>query len=144
MIRILLIEDSIPQATLIRHLLLRPGVSLDVVPEVPDSGHGDYHVVLADLNLGRTVGLETVRAIRQVCPVTPIVVLTGNESMKLHAACLAAGASAVFVKGEQDGDVLLRSIRTVIRSEDRKLQSVRRLLRRVEVLLQPAEPAPQG
>jgi len=135
MIRILLIEACETEAVAIEEALARKGIELTIVPDVPEGSIRGYHVILTDLCLANTSGVGTIKAIRLLSPVTPIIVLTGNQNVALHQDCLTAGASLIFVKGEQVPGSLLRSIRSVIHVSEHKLESVKRLLSRAELLL---------
>ena len=135
MIRILLVEDSETEAIAIKKALALKDIELTVVPEVPKGSIRGYHAILTDLGLANTSGAGTVKSIRLLSPVTPIIVLTGNQDEDLHKGCLEAGASLIFVKGEQAPGSLLRMIRSVIHLSERKLKSVKQLLSRAELLL---------
>jgi two-component system, cell cycle sensor histidine kinase and response regulator CckA len=75
-----------------------------------------FDVVLLDLLLPDSEGLETFLQIYDQVPLTPIVVLTGiaDETLALHA--MQAGAQDYLVKGKasSSSDVLMRSIRYAI------------------------------
>ena len=72
------------------------------------------HVVLLDLGLPDTVGLDGVRALRAAAPETAIIVLSGIGSEALAVKALEAGAQDYLVKGRIDDDGLQRSIRFAI------------------------------
>ncbi len=71
----------------------------------------DIDVVLLDLNLPDSSGLETVSRFREKAPSVPVVVLSAavDEDMALH--CIRAGASEVLNKGVLSSAALLRAIR---------------------------------
>ncbi|MDZ7641878.1 MAG: response regulator [Desulfurivibrio sp.] len=86
-------------------------------------------VVLLDLNLPDSNGLDTVSAVHQQLPGVPLVVLTGYDDPELAQAALQAGAQDYLVKGSFDADSLLRAIRHAIvraRLEARLVASERR------------------
>ena len=68
-------------------------------------------IVLLDLSLPDSVGLETLRAVQALLPETPVVVLTGNLDEDIALAALAAGAQDYLVKGHFDHDALGRALR---------------------------------
>lgn len=70
-------------------------------------------VVLLDLTLPDSHGLETVIAMRNAAPHTPVVVLTGQDDT-LAPQALRAGAQDYLVKGRLDGAVLVRSVRYAV------------------------------
>jgi len=75
-----------------------------------------FAVLLLDLHVPDSNGLETVeRAVREI-PGLPIVVLTTADDDELGAKCLRAGAQDYLVKGRQPtrADMEMRSIRYAI------------------------------
>ncbi len=77
-------------------------------------GSGDYDVVLLDLTLPDSSGIDTVQEANTVNSNIPIVVLTGlsDEKMALHA--IEKGAVDYLVKGKFSDDGLMRTIRYAI------------------------------
>jgi len=68
-------------------------------------------IVLLDLSLPDSTGLDTVRAMRAALPGVPIVVLTGHDDSALDAAALEVGAQDYLVKGQFEHDALGRAVR---------------------------------
>ena len=68
-------------------------------------------VVLLDLSLPDSAGLDTVRAMRTVLHGVPIVVLTGQDDNALAAAALEVGAQDYLVKGQFEHNALGRAVR---------------------------------
>jgi len=68
-------------------------------------------VVLLDLSLPDSTGLNTVRAMRAALPDVPIVVLTGHDDSALDAAALEVGAQDYLIKGQFEHDALGRAVR---------------------------------
>jgi len=67
-------------------------------------------VVLLDLNLPDSDGLETLQSVREAAPGLPVVVLTGNVEPGLQQACLDAGAREFVPKGSLDPAVVRRAL----------------------------------
>lgn len=80
-----------------------------------------FDVLLLDLSLPDSNGIETVHRIREVASEMPLVVLTGHDDTSFALQTLEAGAQDYLVKGKFDTDALVRSIRYAI---ERKLLSV--------------------
>ncbi|MES2682044.1 MAG: EAL domain-containing protein [Pseudomonadota bacterium] len=74
----------------------------------------DFSCVLLDLGLPDGRGVDNVRALREVDRKTAIIVLTGNADEKLAAEALALGAQDYLVKGESDGEQLLKQLRRAV------------------------------
>ncbi len=120
-LRLLLVEDEPGDARLIRAALRGQSVqrvqehwvtSLAEVLALTEAFACD--VVLLDLQLPDSAGLETVRRVRERLAAAPIIVLTGHEDSHLALAVIEAGAQDYLVKGAFDSDSLLRTIRYAI------------------------------
>jgi two-component system, cell cycle sensor histidine kinase and response regulator CckA len=75
----------------------------------------DFDVILLDLVLPDSNGLDTFMQIQEQTPATPIVVLTGMADETLAISAMKAGAQDYLVKGQVSGsDLLLRSMRYAI------------------------------
>jgi DNA-binding response OmpR family regulator len=93
---------------------------------------GGVDVVLLDLNLPDSAGLETFRRVRTEAPEVPVVVLSGLAGVELGVRAVRSGAQDYLVKGQVDGPLLVRSLRYAI--ERRRAE--RELAARIEVELQ--------
>lgn len=71
-------------------------------------------VVLLDLGLPDSHGLDTLVVTRAQAPGVPIVVLTGFQDEALAAEALHGGAQDYLVKGQVDSKLLARSLRYAI------------------------------
>lgn len=126
MTRILLVEDSNTDAMLIQAHLKRADASFDVRREVQLSAgllhldQNDVDVVLLDLNLPDSSGLDTFRAIHRHSLQMPIVVLSGQDDIELALDAVALGAQDYLPKGEANRSSLMRSIRYAIERSRRQ------------------------
>ncbi len=100
-----------------------------------------FHVVLLDLRLPDSSGLEGVLTLTAEAPHHAVVVLTGLDDEETGVAALKAGAQDYLSKSSLGRGFLLRSIRYAIerkRQEDRLihlnsvLQSIRSIHRRIQ------------
>ena len=118
--RVLLIEDDDGDAFLVCELLAEVDPDVDIVvvesvDEVLRSGQLERSdCVLLDLNLPGTTGLDGLRAILRADSGAAVCVLTGLDDEHLGIAAVAAGAQDSLVKGEADGEVLVRAIRYAV------------------------------
>jgi diguanylate cyclase (GGDEF)-like protein len=134
-VKILLIEDSPVEVLIMRALLAKaesaqiPGLPcLDLVSAnsltegLERLNEGGFELVLLDLSLPDSEGLETLAGVRAQGPQVPVVVLTwsGNEALAVQA--LQLGAQDYLVKGQLDPQVVVRAIRYAI-ERHRLLQS---------------------
>ncbi|MEW6635419.1 MAG: EAL domain-containing protein [Actinomycetota bacterium] len=73
-----------------------------------------FDVVLLDLTLPDSSGLETVDRMRAAVPQIPLVVLSGRDDEETALRAIKVGAEDYLVKGQGDGDLIARSIRYAI------------------------------
>jgi signal transduction histidine kinase len=118
MTRILLIEDSDDDATIVGELLDEAlgadyslAVTMDLAGGLSRLESESFDLVLVDLYLPDSRGIETFRAAHRAAPMVPIVVLTGLDSDDVAREALAGGAQDFLVKGGIDADRLGRAIR---------------------------------
>ncbi len=116
--RILLVEDNPGDARLVELLLAEGGpadpVAVTTVPTLAEAetlvGGGGCDVVLLDLSLPDSQGLDTVQRVLDAAPDLPIVVLTGTADNALAVKAVQAGAQDYLVKGEGDGGTIHRAV----------------------------------
>ncbi|HEX9397646.1 MAG TPA: EAL domain-containing protein [Burkholderiales bacterium] len=114
---VLLIEDNAGDARLIREMLGED-------PDAPftlncadrlSSGlellaAGETALVLLDLSLPDSMGLETFAKVYAHSPTVPIIVLTGNDDRTLALSAVKSGAQDYLVKGRLDRELLVRAM----------------------------------
>ncbi|MEQ9001448.1 MAG: ATP-binding protein [Coleofasciculus sp. B1-GNL1-01] len=120
-IRVLLIEDDLGDADLITEFLdLIKSTPFQIthhrcLQEVLQPREQDaYDVILLDLSLPDSFGLETVEQVYNQFPTIPIVILSGLEDESLATIAVQKGAQDYLVKGDFDSNLLVRSIRYAI------------------------------
>ena len=120
--KVLVVDDSESfRDGLISMLAAEPDI--EVVGEAPDGDAGlrlalEHHpdVVLMDLTMPGTDGLEATRRLTSAAPHVGVVALTLRSDDEAMTAALAAGARGYVVKGASRTE-LLRSIRAVASGE---------------------------
>lgn len=120
-IRVLLIEDDLGDADLILDLLeFVQSTSFQIthhrcLQEVLHSVDQEaFDVILLDLSLPDSFGLETVEQVYNKFPTIPIVILSGLEDESLATIAVQKGSQDYLVKGDFDSNLLARSIRYAI------------------------------
>ena len=89
--------------------LVQPAESLAVGLDRLASGRVD--VVLLDLSLPDSRGLDTLKRVRAQSASVPIVVLSGHDDESMALAALKLGAQDYLVKGTANAQIVVRSIR---------------------------------
>ncbi len=119
LIRVLLIEDNRADARLIE-MMLREARGLHFeVHWSPNLTEGVRHlrehgsdVVLLDLGLPESTGLQTLRRLQSTGAKIPtVVVLSGLTDEEIAVQALQSGAQDYLVKGQVDSALLIRAIR---------------------------------
>src|SRR5215510_3398506 len=127
--KVLLIEDNPGDARLIREMLAEE-------PEAPFALHtadrlahgleqlsaGETVLVLLDLSLPDSIGLETFARVYAHSPTVPIIVLTGNDDQSVALSAVKGGAQDYLVKSRLDKDLLLRSMQYSIERKRYQVQ----------------------
>lgn len=120
LLRVLLIEDNPGDIRLIKEML-RDGGDTGIEVEFVDrlqSGierlnQGDIRIVLLDLGLPDSHGLDTLARIYEQFPEIPIVILSGHSDEALAVEAVKRGAQDYLLKGVADEKLLIRSISTL-------------------------------
>lgn len=120
-IRILLVEDDPDDALLLRDMLAdvtSASLELEHVERLADAierATGEpFDVVLLDLSLPDSQGLETFVELHRAATQIPVVVLTGVDVETVALKAVQEGAQDYLVKWPRDGGLIVRSIRYAI------------------------------
>lgn len=73
----------------------------------------DFDLIVLDLNLPGATGLSCLRYVRDTAPLTPIIVVSGNDDPVTMSEVRLAGAAG-YVPKSAPGDVLVEAIRLVM------------------------------
>jgi signal transduction histidine kinase len=117
-IRVLLVEDNAEQARLLERMLVESDDPVFEVsqysalrPALDALDLTGIHIVLLDLWLPDSEGLDTFLRVQHRAPDLPIVVLTGMDDEALAVETVQRGAQDYLVKGRVDDRTLIRSLR---------------------------------
>jgi phosphoserine phosphatase RsbU/P len=120
-LRVLLIEDNPGDAKLIEYMLLDSGrdlIELERVdrlkPGIERLRGGDIGLVLLDLSLPDSHGLSTFVQLHACAPRIPIIVLSGLNDTTVAVQAVHEGAQDFLVKGQVDGQLLVRAMRYAV------------------------------
>jgi two-component system cell cycle sensor histidine kinase/response regulator CckA len=119
--RVLLIEDNEDDAYLIREMLMEKEEAGILLVWVDRLGTGltrlaenTSDLVLLDLSLPDSHGLETFELVQGCAQDVPIVVLTGLDDEVMASQAVRKGAQDYLVKGKLDGTLLSRAARYAV------------------------------
>ena len=138
--RILLVEDNPGDARLLREALKDVAnyrFDLEHVERLSHAlerlRHEHFDVVLLDLSLPDSQGLENLAPVRDAAPAVPILVLTGLDDEEVAVRALRVGAQDYLVKGQTDGISVVRAIRYA-RERKAAEEQIQRHLKRISAL----------
>lgn len=117
--RILLIEDD-PDYTLLMNLYVHEACGESLKQEIVNAvslaqgldllARSEFDIVLLDLNLPDSQGLDTLAELRRRAPGVPVVVLTNMALEETGLKAIGAGAQDYLIKSKVDQQQLSRSI----------------------------------
>ncbi|MFQ5828607.1 MAG: response regulator [Candidatus Methylomirabilia bacterium] len=120
-IRVLLVEDNPGDVRLLREMLPAGGEEQVELTHVETLGEAlgrlqeaHFDVVLLDLSLSDTQGLDTVKRIQVAAPRLPMVVLSGLDDESLALQAVQSGAQDYLVKSHGDSRLVTRAMRYAI------------------------------
>ncbi len=120
-VRVLLIEDTLAEADLIRDMLAHaPNTDFEVehVQRLskawPKLDEGGFDVVLLDLNLPDSDGLSGFESVHRAAPWLPVIIFTNVQDEEVAAKAVRFGAQDYLIKRDVDTNLITRSIRYAI------------------------------
>ena len=125
--RVLLIEDDVTIARLLKEGLEDESYAVDVVNDGSEgyrtAAADDYDVIILDIMLPEMNGYEVCRALRNDGNKTPILMLTARDAERDIVEGLDTGADDYLAK-PFSFDVILARIRALLRRPNEKLEEI--------------------
>ena len=116
--RVLIVEDEVKMAALIRRGLIGDGLAADVAVKGEDAlwmaGSTEYDAIVLDVMLPGIDGFEVCRRLRDDGVWTPILMLTARDSVRDRVAGLDGGADDYLTKPFSYAELLAR-LRALVR-----------------------------
>jgi adenylate cyclase len=120
-IKVLLVEDNPTDVRLLQKLLAKAQrgqfelVHFELLGDAVTALSASYFdVILLDLSLPDSKGLDTVKRMYAAAPDVPILVLTGLDAEEIALAALREGAQDYLIKSEIQRSLLVRAIHYAI------------------------------
>ena len=146
-IKALLIEDNAEDAFLVRNMLANEKtakIELQHVSSLTEGigriGEGGIDIVLLDLGLPESHGLDTLKLLLPEAGNLPVIVLTGLYDQDIGAQAVCNGAQDYLIKGDISSGLLVRSIlyalerKKMENEKERLLQELKEALAKVKLL----------
>ncbi len=128
-IKVFLLEDNRDDADLIRRILGRKkGVRFDIdgaerlSTGIERLAQKRYDVILSDLGLPDSCGLDAFIKIHTAFPDIPIIVLTGLDDEEMALRAVNRGAQDYLVKGELSSELFVKAIRYAIERQKIRME----------------------
>jgi diguanylate cyclase (GGDEF)-like protein len=128
-LRILHVEDDMIDTRMVQKILSAIPVyhiDCDHAPSINSAltslKQQDYDIILLDMRLPDGFGLELIKAVKEIAPEKPIVILSGVSDMDLTLKAVQYGAQEYLVKDELNSNILMRSIRYAMDHKQRELE----------------------
>ncbi len=119
--RVLVVEDELRMASLIRRGLVKEGLAADIAPNgeeaLVSARASDYDAIVLDVMLPGINGFETCRRLREGGVWAPVLMLTARDSVEDRVAGLDTGADDYLVKPFAFAELLAR-LRALARRGD--------------------------
>jgi two-component system cell cycle sensor histidine kinase/response regulator CckA len=119
--KVLLVEDNPGDARLLQEMLATRGAtSFDLnwtdrlSKGLEQLAEKDIDVILLDLSLPDSQGLDTFAQVHTQAPQVPVIVLSGLDDEEVSIKAVREGAQDYLIKGQVDGNLLTRAIRYAI------------------------------
>lgn len=116
--RVLVVEDEVKMASLIRRGLSDEGMAVDIAGKGEDAlwraGATEYDVIVLDVMLPGIDGFETCRRLRQQGAWAPVLMLTARDGVEDRVAGLDGGADDYLTKPFSFAELLAR-LRALVR-----------------------------
>lgn len=126
-LRVLLVEDDAAYARLVGEVLALGVGNIELehvdtlTAALARAGHDDRTVIVADLNLPDSSGVDTVRMLHGAAPDVPIVVLSAQLDDDVRLEAVRAGADDYFDKGHFELGQLARVVQLAAARRHREI-----------------------
>ena len=131
-LRILIVEDDIVDRKLLERLLAQSSLGTCAVQNTDRLAGAvellqkePFDVVLLDLGLPDSQGMESAVRLQAQAPQTPIIVLSGLDDANVATQAVQIGVQDYLIKGQVDASLLMRAIRYALerKKAERQLQA---------------------
>ena len=120
-LNILVVDDDVDDRNLI-HEMIRDGLGTQFELTQATSlnealtllGKSPFDILLLDLDLPHSLGLDTLRQLHQAFPSSAILILSGLEDEALAVQAVQNGAQDYLIKGQVNSQALSRAIRYAV------------------------------
>jgi len=130
---IMIVDDDTANADLICRTLASAGY--DQIDTYGDGAKAfamfqtkKYHIMLADIVMPETDGIEFLRKVREYDPLTQVIVMAGRSTMDTILTCLELGANAYFLKPFKSADDVLEAVNDSVKKLERWKEAMKGII----------------
>jgi len=124
--RILVVDDDEAVCRLIGRVLTNSGHQCDLAfsgeQALEQIGHAEYHLVLSDISMPGTSGVDLLIAVQQQYPDLPFVMMTGSEKDETALEAINRGAYACIIKPCEPSQVVI-SVANALRQRNLEIEN---------------------
>ena len=131
-LRILIVEDDIVDRKLLERLLAQSSLGTCEVQNADRLAGAlellqshSFDIVLLDLGLPDSQGMESAVRLQAQTPQTPIIVLSGLDDANVATQAVQIGVQDYLIKGQVNASLLMRAVRYALerKKAERQLQA---------------------
>ncbi|MCX5644572.1 MAG: PAS domain S-box protein [Phycisphaerae bacterium] len=139
-LRILIVEDDIIDRKLLKRLLAQSSLGTCQVLNADRLAgavellqNHSFDIILLDLGLPDSQGMESAVRLQAQAPQTPIIVLSGLDDANMATQAVQIGVQDYLVKGQVDANLLMRAVRYAMerKKAEHQLQAAERRYRTI-------------
>ena len=116
--QILIIEDDVVFAEMVQFQLSTSGISLENIISIDSIGEAkeirkyqEPDVILLDLNITDSSGVETYDSINELFPLASVIVLSGMDDESIALEIVSKGGQDYVLKGDLNAQVLNKTMK---------------------------------
>ena len=129
-LKILVVEDDNLVREMLQEILTALGHSVNTAVDGHDALQQltmdlELGLLISDMNMPEMSGLDLLRILREGGNLTPVIILTGNQEIRVAIEALKIGANDYILKDENLSDTVAISINTVMEMHSLKMENLR-------------------
>ncbi len=149
-LRVVYLEDDDNDFELTKRLLVHHNISVYRLRSIKEllayvrAPGVKFDMIIADLSLIDSMGIETIQKVRDLLPCLPVIVVSGIYDERLAQEIFNLGAHDYLVKGDSQNEVLIRSVKNALMRDKKNNSGTKRAVKKISELRQQLRDLPDG